>query len=173
MTILFYSPLSTWAPEALCDVMCVLRACVPAQQCVHSREPGRRWETRGENRGDSGLSRPPGFIPACSVTSALWLVAVLNRRAIIWCQVVQRPQTSVMALPCCTVSVSLGSMQLFTATLPQVSTALFIHPFSSCQPPLHVTNLHALCSLLLFSLLAPGIEPQYFFGTKCDRTTNH
>lgn len=162
MTILFYSPLSTWAPEALCDVMCVLRACVPAQQCVHSREPGRRWETRGGERRRLWAEPSPRFIPACSVTSALWLVAVLNRRAIIWCQVVQRPQTSVMALPRCTVSVSLGSMQPFTATLPQVSTASFIHSFSSCQPPLHMINLHALCSLLLFSLLGPGIEPQYF-----------
>lgn len=50
------------SPRGL-SVMCVLRACVPAQQCVHSTEPGRRWETRGENRGDSKPSHPSPLCP--------------------------------------------------------------------------------------------------------------
>lgn len=39
--------------------MCVLHACVAAQQCMHSRGPGKRWEMRGESRGDSKMSHPP------------------------------------------------------------------------------------------------------------------
>lgn len=97
MTILFYSPLSTWAPEALCDV-CV--ACLCA--CSAVRALRRAGEEMRDERGEQRrlwAEPSPRFIPACSVTPALWHVAALNRRAIIWCQVVQRPQTSVTALP--------------------------------------------------------------------------
>lgn len=98
-----------------------------------------RWEGRAEETLRWAI--PPRSVPACSVTSALWHVAVLNRRAIIWCQVVHRPQTSVMALPCCTpVSESRSSIQLFTNTLP------CFHNFSR-QLPLHENHLHALCLL--------------------------
>lgn len=31
-------------------------ACAAAQQCKHCNGPGRRWETRQENRGDTELS---------------------------------------------------------------------------------------------------------------------
>lgn len=117
MTKLFYSPLSTWAPGGSLWCVCCVPVCLLSSACTpHS--PG--GDERREGRIEETLSRatPPRFVPACSVTSALWHVAVLNRRAIIWCQVVQRPQTSVMALPCSTVSVSLGSMQPSADTLP-------------------------------------------------------
>lgn len=132
--------------------VCVCIACLCACSAVHALQRG--W---GEMRDETGEYRrlqaelSPLFIPACSVTSALWHVAVLNHRAIIWCQVVQRPQTSVMELPCCTVSVSLSSMQLFTATLPQVSTASFSHSFSSCQPHLYVTNCFVFACIMFTS----------------------
>lgn len=63
----------------------MLPSCVPPQQS-------------GERR-QSSVAPPPRAVSARHVTSALWHVAVLNHRAIIWCQVVQRPQASVMVLP--------------------------------------------------------------------------
>lgn len=47
MTKLFYSPLSTWAPEALCDV-CV--ACLCACSAVHALQ--RAWEEMRDERGE-------------------------------------------------------------------------------------------------------------------------
>lgn len=55
------------------------------------------------------------FAPRCSLTSALWHVAVLNCGAIIWCQVAQRPQTSVILLLCCIVCVRISSTHVFPA----------------------------------------------------------
>lgn len=60
----------------------VLPSCVPAQQ----------------RREGSARSPPLPPVAAHHVTSALWHVAVLNHRAIIWCQVAQRAPTSVTAL---------------------------------------------------------------------------
>lgn len=121
MTVLFYSPLSTWAPEALCDMcVCVCAACLCVCSAVHALQRG--WEEMRDETGECRRHRAelsPRFIPACSVTCALWYVAVLNHRAIIWCQAVQRPQTSVMVLLRCTVSVSLSSMQLLTITVTE------------------------------------------------------
>lgn len=131
--------------------MCVLRACVPCS-AVHALR--RAWEEMRDERRPPftplSLSLSLCIVPACSVTSALWHVAVLKRRAIIWCQVVRGPQTSVTPLPWlhCTVSGRLGSC--WPPLYPEFP-ASFIHSFgrscSSCQTPLDVTNLHALYSL--------------------------
>lgn len=127
MTKLFYSPLSTWAPGGSRWCVCCVPVCLLSSACT-PQSPG--GDERREGRIEETLSRatPPRFVPACSVTSALWHVAVLNRRAIIWCQVVQRPQTSVMALPCSTVSVSLGSMQPSADTLPCFHSFIYSLP---------------------------------------------
>lgn len=160
VTTLFYSPLGTWASEALCDV-CV--ACLCPCSAVHAlhRELGRRWETRQENRGDSWLS----FISACSATSILWHVAVLNHRAIIWCQVVQRPQTSVMALCWCAALYLWASAAVhfyfntrihsFILLLSAAVSQLFMGPISFVFVWFMFTFLHFL--------LGHIIEPQLFF----------
>lgn len=93
----------------LCFIHQSVCVCSAVQQSV--LQPRKRWETRQERIEDSA-SR---FAPRCSLTSALWHVAVLNCAAIIWCQVAQRPQTSVILLLCCIVCVRISSTHVFPA----------------------------------------------------------
>lgn len=89
-------------PRALCGVWA-------AFLCACSAVRRERRETRGESS-----------VAARHVTPALWRVAVLNHRAIIWCQVAQTPQTSVTALPRSTIRYlrAPGSTQLLADTFP-------------------------------------------------------
>lgn len=168
MTILFYSPLSTWAPEALCDV-CV--ACLCACSAVRVLQRGRE-EMRDERiEGTLGWA-VPSLHPCMQCDFCFMACGCIKPQSNnLVSSGAETPDIShgattaalylwASAACSCSLSLYLKSPQLYSVTL---------------SVPLPVTNLQALCSLFfIFSVKAGYLTSILFwYRPKCVRSTKY